>query len=43
MRVRVEKMDVLGWNKSVEYFIFYQGETIDHGRHFPGPVAKSSA
>ena len=25
------------------YIIFYQGGTIDHGTHVPGPVAKSSA
>ena len=25
------------------YITFYQGETIDHGTHVPGPVAKSSA
>ena len=25
------------------YFIFYQGGTIDHGTHVPGPVAQSSA
>ena len=25
------------------YIIFYQGETIDHGTHVPGPVAQSSA
>ena len=26
-----------------EYIIFYQGETIDHGTHIPGPVAQSIA
>ena len=26
-----------------EYIIFYQGGTIDHGTHVPGPVAQSSA
>ena len=26
-----------------EYIIFYQGGTIDHGKHVPGPVSKSSA
>ena len=26
-----------------EYIIFYQGGTIDHGTHGPGPVAQSSA
>ena len=25
------------------YIIFYQGGTIDHGTHVPGPVAQSSA
>ena len=25
------------------YIIFYQGGPIDHGKHVPGPVAKSSA
>ena len=25
------------------YIIFYQGETIDHGAHVPGPVSQSSA
>ena len=25
------------------YIIFYQGGTIDHGTHVPGPVVKSSA
>ena len=25
------------------YIIFYQGATIDHGTHVPGPVTKSSA
>ena len=25
------------------YIIFYQGVTIDHGTHVPGPVAQSSA
>ena len=25
------------------YIIFYQGGPIDHGRHFPGPVAQSSS
>ena len=25
------------------YIIFYQGETIDHGTHFPRPVSQSSA
>ena len=25
------------------YVIFYQGGTIDHGTHVPGPVAQSSA
>ena len=25
------------------YIIFYQGVTIDHGAHVPGPVAQSSA
>ena len=25
------------------YVIFYQGCTIDHGTHFPGPVSQSSA
>ena len=24
------------------YIIFYQGGTIDHGTHVPGPVAQSS-
>ena len=26
-----------------EYIIFYQGGPIDHGKHVPGPVVKSSA
>ena len=26
-----------------EYIIFYQGGPIDHGTHFPGTVAQSSA
>ena len=26
-----------------EFIIFYQGGTIDHGTHVPGPVAQSSA
>ena len=26
-----------------EYIIFYQGGTIDHDTHVPGPVAQSSA
>ena len=26
-----------------EYIPFYQGGPIDHGTHFPGPVAQSSA
>ena len=26
-----------------EQIIFYQGSPIDHGTHFPGPVAQSSA
>ena len=25
------------------YIIFYQGGTIDHGTHVPGPVSQSSA
>ena len=25
------------------YIIFYQGGTIDHGTHVPGPVAQSNA
>ena len=25
------------------YMIFYQGGTIDHGTHIPGPVAQPSA
>ena len=25
------------------YIIFYQGGTIDHGTHIPGPVSRSSA
>ena len=25
------------------YIIFYQGGPIEHGTHFPGPVAQSSA
>ena len=25
------------------YIIFYQGRTIDHGKHVPGPVSQSSA
>ena len=28
---------------TVAYIIFYQGVTIDHGTHVPGPVAQSSA
>ena len=25
------------------YIIFYQGDSIDHGTHVPGPVVKPSA
>ena len=28
---------------TVAYIIFYQGDTIDHGRHVTVPVAQSSA
>ena len=28
---------------TVSYIIFYQGVTIDHGTHVPGPVSQSSA
>ena len=28
---------------TLEYIIFYQGGTIDHGTHVPVPVAQSSA
>ena len=27
---------------TVEYINFYQGVTIDHGTHVPGPVSQSS-
>ena len=31
------------FRSTVSYIIFYQGGTIDHVTHVPGPVAQSSA
>ena len=40
MRACVEIVDVLGWNKSAAYVVFYQVEPIDHCTHVPDPVDK---